>query len=66
MVAAGRIDLVVEAEMQPWDWAAHVPLIEAAGGRVTGWEGEPPADGRILAVGDPRLTSQALALLAEG
>lgn len=66
MVAAGRIDLVAETELKVWDWSALKPVVEAAGGRFTDWRGAPPSasDGRALAVGDPRLTEQALPLLA--
>ena len=64
MVAAGRMDLVAETSLKPWDWSALVPVIEAAGGRVVNWRGATPDDdGRILAVGDPRLIAQALPLL---
>ena len=64
MVAAGRIDLVAETELKVWDWSALKPVVEAAGGRVTGWSGQTPdGDGRILAVGDAALTDQALAVL---
>ena len=64
MVAAGRMDLVAETSLKPWDWSALVPVIEAAGGRVVDWRGATPDDdGRILAVGDPRLIAQALPLL---
>ncbi|MNR66713.1 Inositol monophosphatase family protein [compost metagenome] len=64
MVAAGRIDLVAETELKVWDWSALKPVVEAAGGRVTGWSGQAPdGDGRILAVGDAALTPQALAVL---
>ena len=33
LLALGQIDLVAESEMQPWDWAALVPVVEGAGGR---------------------------------
>ncbi len=66
MVAAGRIDLVAESGLKPWDWTALVPVIEAAGGQVTDWRGEAPgAAGQILAVGDARLRDPALALLTD-
>jgi len=65
MLAAGFIDLVVEASMNIWDIAALIPIVEGAGGRVTGWDGGPVgADGRVLAVGDPRLRDAALEILA--
>jgi histidinol phosphatase-like enzyme (inositol monophosphatase family) len=64
MVAAGRIDLVAESALKVWDWSALVPVVEAAGGRVTDWRGETPAgSGQILAVGDALLTDQALVSL---
>ena len=65
MLAAGFIDLVVEASMNIWDYAALIPIIEGAGGLVTAWDGGPVgADGRVLAVGDPRLQPAALEILA--
>lgn len=70
LLALGLIDVIAEATMQPWDWAALVPVVEGAGGRVTGWGGEAltlgGADGRVLAVGDPALLPAAVALLTEG
>jgi myo-inositol-1(or 4)-monophosphatase len=66
LLALGLIDVVTDATMQPWDWAALVPVIEGAGGRVTGWAGERltlGSDGRVLAVGDPALLAEAVALL---
>ena len=67
LMALGLIDIVAECTMKPWDWAALVPVVEGAGGRVTGWAGEPltlDSDGRVLAVGDPALLPEAIAHLA--
>ena len=64
MLAAGRIDLVVESGLKVWDWSALVPVIEAAGGEVTNWRGETPdGSGQILAVGDVGIREQALVTL---
>ncbi|HEX5327924.1 MAG TPA: inositol monophosphatase family protein, partial [Acetobacteraceae bacterium] len=66
LLALGQIDVIAEATMKPWDWAALVPIIEGAGGRVTDWNGEmlrPDGDGRVLAVGDPTLLGPAIELL---
>jgi len=64
MLAAGRIDLVAESGLKVWDWAALVPVIEAAGGAVTSWRGETPdGNGQILAVGDVAIREQALVTL---
>ncbi|MDR3536985.1 MAG: histidinol-phosphatase [Acetobacteraceae bacterium] len=66
LLAIGQIDIVAECDMKLWDWAALVPVIEGAGGRVTDWQGKPlhpGSDGSVLAVGDPALLAPALALL---
>lgn len=66
LLALGLIDIVAETDMKPWDWAALVPVIEGAGGSVTDWNGLPlrvDGDGRVLAVGDPRLLPPILAEL---
>jgi fructose-1,6-bisphosphatase/inositol monophosphatase family enzyme len=66
LLALGQIDIVAEATMKLWDWAALGPVIEGAGGRLTDWHGRPLSvgcDGHILAVGDPVLLEQAVALL---
>ena len=64
MLAAGRIDLVIETEIKPHDIVALVPIILGAGGIVTTWENGPPqAGGRIIAAGDARTHAAALELL---
>lgn len=65
MVAAGRIDMVIESELKVWDWSALTPVVEAAGGRVTNWRGEAPdLNGQIIAAGDARLGDEAVALFS--
>ncbi len=64
MLALGRIDLVIESGLKPWDWSALVPVVEGAGGRLTDWSGgDELAPGRIIAAGDPALVAPATALL---
>ena len=66
LLALGCIDVIAEAGMKPWDWAALVPIIEGAGGRITDWAGAPlreGGDGSILAVGDPALLDAAVEAL---
>jgi myo-inositol-1(or 4)-monophosphatase len=64
LLALGQIDIIAECDLKIWDWAALLPVVEGAGGRMTGWQGEtldPDSfDGRVLAVGDPALLPQAL------
>ena len=67
LLAAGFIDLVVEAGLKPYDFAALVPVIAGAGGSMTDWRGAPlglASEGRVLACGDPRLAAAARGLLA--
>ncbi|MEN9726963.1 MAG: histidinol-phosphatase, partial [Pseudomonadota bacterium] len=50
MLAAGHVDLVVEAGLGFYDIAALVPIVEGAGGVVTDWEGQPVrSGGRVIA-----------------
>ena len=66
MLAAGHVDLVIEAGLKPYDIAALVPVIEGAGGVVTTWDGGNPAEGgAIIAAGDRRTHDAALKLLAD-
>jgi histidinol phosphatase-like enzyme (inositol monophosphatase family) len=64
LIAAGFVDIVVEAGLKPHDVAALIPIIEGAGGRITTWDNGPAIEGGcILATGDPRVHKEALALL---
>ncbi|MFQ5972159.1 MAG: histidinol-phosphatase [Alphaproteobacteria bacterium] len=68
MVASGYGDLVLESGLSPHDFQALAPVVIAAGGIMTDWEGEPlrmGSDGRVVACGDSRIHEQALAMLAE-
>jgi histidinol phosphatase-like enzyme (inositol monophosphatase family) len=64
LIAAGQIDLVIEAGLQAYDVQAPIAVIEAAGGIVTDWQGRPAHDGgQILAAANPAIHAEALALL---
>lgn len=64
LIAAGQIDLVIEAGLQAYDVQAPIAVIEAAGGIVTDWDGRPALDGgRILAAANRKIHAEALALL---
>lgn len=67
LLAAGFVDLVLEASLKPYDFSAIVPVVEGAGGVASDWRGEPlglASDGRVLVAGDRRAHEEALALLA--
>lgn len=64
LIAAGQIDLVIEAGLQAYDVQAPIAVIEAAGGIVTDWQGRPAHEGgQILAASSRELHAEALALL---
>ncbi len=66
LVALGQIDLVIEAGLQPYDIAAPIAVIEAAGGIVTDWTGGPAhRGGRVIAAANAEVHAEALALLVE-
>ena len=41
LLAAGFVDLVIEAGLKLYDYAALVPVVEGAGGVMTDWSGAP-------------------------
>ena len=64
LIAAGQIDLVIEAGLQAYDVQAPIAVIEAAGGIVTDWQGRPALDGgQILAAANRQIHAEAMALL---
>ena len=66
LLALGQIDIIAEADMKVWDWGPLVPVVEGAGGSVTGWDGQPlrpDGDGRVLSAGDRGLVAAAVAEL---
>ena len=67
LLASGYIDIVCEAQMNLWDYAAHVPIVEGAGGVISDWGGNPltlKSGGTVLASGDKRVHDAALKALA--
>lgn len=65
MVAAGTMDLVIEAGLKSWDVEAAIALMEGAGGLVTDWRGEPigPDGGQMVIAGDRGCLDEALVAL---
>lgn len=64
LLAAGFVDLVIEAGLKSYDVVALIPIVERAGGRMTTWDGRPATSGgRIVASGDPALHDRVLKLL---
>ncbi|MCB2060322.1 MAG: histidinol-phosphatase [Novosphingobium sp.] len=66
-LASGHLDIVCEAGLKLYDWAALVPVIEGAGGTTCDWNGDPlhaGSDGHVLALGDPARLEDAIEALA--
>ncbi|MGD8340784.1 MAG: inositol monophosphatase family protein [Gammaproteobacteria bacterium] len=64
MLAAGFVDVVAEAGLNPFDIVPLVPILENAGCVVTTWDGRSVLDGgNVLAAASPALHVEALELL---
>ena len=66
-VASGWTDLVLEADLKPYDYFALVPVIQGAGGVISDWEGDPlslSSTGEVVASATPALHDAALSHLA--
>ncbi|WP_170420338.1 histidinol-phosphatase [Ruegeria arenilitoris] len=66
LLAAGQVDLVIEAGLNAYDIQAPIAVIEAAGGVVTDWQGGPAHQGgRALAAANPEIHAAALEILRD-
>lgn len=66
LVASGHVDVVVEAGLKLHDFAALVPVVEGAGGRMCDWAGDPlhaGSTGEVIAAGDPARIEELVELL---
>ena len=65
MLAMGQVDLVVESALKSVDIQPMIPIVEAAGGIVTDWQGGDPQDGgQVIAAATTSLHQAALAALS--
>ena len=63
LLASGHLDIVAESGLKLYDFAALVPVVEGAGGRMCDWNGDPltaDSEGHVLAIGDPARTDDVL------
>ena len=66
LVASGQIDAVVDCGLEPYDYLPLVALVEAAGGVMCDWNGNPlglGSDGRVITAATPALRDELIALL---
>ena len=67
MLASGHLDVVCEAGLKLYDWAALVPVVEGAGGTMADWNGDPlhaGSTGHVIALGDPARLEDVVEALA--
>lgn len=67
LISSGFADIVLDGTVQPYDYAALIPVIEGAGGVVTDWEGrrlDTRNPARVLAAANAGLHDAAKAILA--
>lgn len=66
LVAAGQVDLVVEAGLSAYDIQSPIAVVQAAGGIVSDWTGGPAVEGgRVIAAANGEIHAAALAALAD-
>ncbi|NSY41600.1 inositol monophosphatase family protein [Leisingera sp. ANG59] len=66
LLAAGHVDAVIDYDLQPYDFLPVSAVVEAAGGVITDWQGNPlglGSDGRVIAAATPQLHAEMLALI---
>jgi myo-inositol-1(or 4)-monophosphatase len=66
LVAQGSVDLMVDSMLMPYDIVPMIPIVEGAGGVVTGLDGRSPMQGgTVIAAANARLHAEALEILNE-
>lgn len=63
LVARGAADVMVEAELNTWDFAALQVIVGEAGGRMTQFDGSPVEHGRSVLTTNGRLHDEIVARL---
>ena len=66
LMALGFVDVLLEANLKPYDYIASAAIISGAGGKFTDWNGNDlnlNSDGRIVAAGDPKIHAKLLKII---
>jgi len=63
-LAEGKVDVVVEANLKPYDVLPLIPIIKNSGAFMTNWKNEPAENGgNILATSNKKLHKKILKIL---
>jgi len=66
LMSLGFVDVILEANLKPWDYIASASIISGAGGKITDWNDNDlnlQSDGRILATGDSNIHKQIIKII---
>ena len=63
LVAQGAVDAAIDAQLAVWDYAALVPIVEEAGGRITSLDGGAPRPKEQVVSTNGGVHDEVLALL---
>ena len=66
LMSLGFVDVILEANLKPWDYIASASIISGAGGKITDWNDNDlnlQSDGRILATGDSNIHKKILKII---
>ena len=63
MVAEGIVDIAAEPQLESYDMAALIPVVEEAGGRLTAYDGSPALGGGCALATNGLLHDEVVALL---
>ena len=65
VLAAGHLDIAMDAGLHAYDIGALIPIIEGAGGAVGSWSGSVPAEGgNVICAGSKALLNAAIAVMS--
>lgn len=66
VMAAGQIDIAMDAHMEAYDIAPLVPIIRGAGGVVCTWDrGDPSRGGNVIAASCEKVLDEALSVIQQ-
>ncbi len=64
VMAAGHLDIAMDANLMAYDIMPLIPIVEGAGGHVAEWNGGDPAKGgNVITAGSRPLLEEALAVM---